>query len=208
MRDNRLKEQVLKNIREALMERDEHQQECECGTSSDNTFVAADIDDMSVYFAQNFTRRGGTMYYCHNETDISLRIKEIQHQHGDINICCGSENLVTFLENLDIQGACLSEPDKRFPLGATLCEALIAWQGSVVISSNQGLGATMPALTDSIVVLAFTSQVVADWETAYERMKLLYPEMPDQLMVTNPSSYAYRKGAQRIYLILIEDEDV
>lgn len=207
MKDNRLKEQVLKNIREALMERNEHQQECDTSVGSANTFVGDDVNDISVLFAQNFTRRGGTMYYCHNEANISLRIKEIQHQHGDIDICCGSENLVTFLENLGIKGTCLSEPDKRFPLGAILCEALIAWQGGVVISTNQGLGTTMPALTDSIIVLAFTSQVVADWEAAYERMKLLYSDMPDQIMITNPYSYAYRKGTQKIYLILIEDEE-
>ncbi len=208
MKDNRLKEQVLKNIRESLMERDKHQQECDNAVSGDNTFVAADVDDTSVLFATNFTRRGGTLYYCHNEADISLRIKEIQHQHNNISICCGSENLVNFLESLGISDTCLSDPDKRFPLGATLCEALVAWQGGIVISSKQVLGTTMPALTDSTIVLAFTSQVVADFEAAYERMKLLYNEMPDQLMVTNPSSYAYRKGTQKLFLILIEDEDI
>ena len=66
---------------------------------------------------------------------------------------------------------------------------------------------TQPALAETTVVLAFTSQVVADWESANERLKNLYPQFPECLMVTNPGSYAYRKGQQKMYLILIEDED-
>ena len=55
-------------------------------------------------------------------------------------------------------------------------------------------------------MLAFTSQVVADWEAANERLKQLYPEYPEQMIVTNPAGYSYRKGLQNLYLILIEDE--
>lgn len=206
MKDNRLKEQVLKEIREALINKSNIDNP-ELSVAEGNTFIDPATDDLSVLFAQNFTRRGGTMYYCYNEEDIRNRILDIQHAHGDVVIGCASENLTRFLGHLNIDNRCTCDPDMRYPLGATLCEALTAWQGGILISSNLGLGSTLPALPEATIVLAFTSQVVPDWETANERLKTLYPHFPDSLMLTNPASYAYRKGMQKLYLILIEDED-
>ena len=206
MKDNRLKEQVLKDIREALINRADTS-DCEMSTAVGSSFINAGDDDLSVVFAENFTKAGGTLYYCYNEGDIGERIKEICKRHGeDVVIGCASENLTGFLGHLNVDNRCTCEPTKRYPLIATLCEALIAWQGSIVITSNLGLGNTIPALSETTVVLAFTSQVVTDWEAANERLKQLYPEYPEQMIVTNPAGYAYRKGLQKLYLILIEDE--
>ena len=205
MKDNRLKEQVLKDIREALINREDIA-DCEISNAVGGTFINAGDDDLSVLFAEKFTKAGGTLYYCYNEKDIGERIKEIQSRHDNITIGCASENLTSFLGHLNVDNRCTCEPTKRYPLIATLCEALIAWQGSIVITSNLGLGNTIPALSETTVVLAFTSQVVTDWEAANERLKQLYPEYPEQMIVANPAGYAYSKGMQKIYLILIEDE--
>lgn len=206
MKDNRQKEIVLKDIREALINRN-NVENIELSTVEACTFVDPEVNDLSVLFAERFTQRGGTLYYCYNESDIKNRIEEIQRRHEDVVIGCASENLNSFLGHLGIENRCTCDSSKRYPLGATLCEALIAWQGSIVISSNQGLGITIPSLSPVTIVLAFTSQVVSDWESTNERLKDLYPQFPDSLMVTNPASYAYRKKQQKIYLILIEDED-
>ena len=206
MKDNLVKEKVMKDIRDAVRNKNVTA-DCEVSAADGNTFIDPEGEDLSVLFAQNFTQRGGTMYYCHNEQDIAARLREIQQRHGDVTIGCASENLTGFLGHLDIDNCCTCDLSMHYPLGATLCEALLAWQGSIVISSNQGLGTTVPALSEATVVLAFTSQAVPDWEVANERIRLLYPTFPEQLLVTNPGSYAYRKGQQKIYLILIEDED-
>lgn len=206
MKDNRLKEQVQKDIREALMDRT-IASDCELPASVGNTFITDD-DDLSVIFAQRFTKAGGTMYYCYNENDISNRISEIQRRHNDIVIGCATENLTSFLGHLNIENRETCVPTMIYPLGATLCEALIAWQGSIVITSNLGLGTTVPTLPETTIVLAFTSQVVTDWEMANQRLKELYPKYPDQIMIANPASYGYRKEKQKLYLILIEDETI
>lgn len=204
MKDNRLKEQVFRGIREALIERndinviDTH--------VAGSSFIDEKTDDLSVLFAQNFTRAGGTIHYCYNENDIRDKILEIQNRHGNATIGCASENLDGFLGHLKVENRENCNLEHLYTLGATLCEALIAWQGSIVISSNLGLGTTIPSLPETTIVIAFTSQVVTDWEAANERLKQLYPNYPDQIMVTHPASYAYRKGQQKIYLILIEDE--
>lgn len=194
-------DRVLKGIREALINRNDVA-DCEACVNANE----ASAEDLSVAFAQSFTKGGGTMYYCLNENDIRARLEEIQHRHGDVIVGCASENLASFLCHIGLGSCCLCDTSKVYPLGATLCEALIAWNGGIVISSNLGLGKTIPALPETTVVLAFTSQVVANWEDANERLKALYSDYPDQIIVTQPSSYAYRKGAQKLYLLLIEDE--
>ena len=205
MKDNRRKEQVLKDIREALINKHEVA-DAVMGTAPGTAFIDPDGQDLSVVFAQNFTRAGGTLFYCYNERDIRDRISEIQHRHGDVAIGCASANLTSFMGHLDVKDCATCTPDQRYPLGATLCEALIAWQGSVVISSNLGLGRTTPALSETTIVLAFTSQVVTDWEMANQRLRQLYDDYPSLLTVVHPASYAFRKGQQKLYLILIEDE--
>jgi len=195
-------DRVLKNVREALIDRND---------VADCDIAAAEADgttpeDLSVAFAQSFTQSGGTMYYCLNEQDIRQRLEEIQRHHDDIVLGCASENLTSFLGHIGMQNCCTCDPTKRYPLGATLCEALIAWNGGIVISSNLGLGNKIPALPETTIVLAFTSQVVANWEAANERLKGLYKEYPEQIIVTSPNSYAYRRGMQKLYLLLIEDE--
>ncbi|MCR4815555.1 MAG: lactate utilization protein [Bacteroidales bacterium] len=206
MKDNRLKEQVMKDIREALIDKNEITDRDAPSTNS-GTFIMDDNDDLSVLFAKKFTQAGGTLHYCYTEADIKKRILEIQSRYSNVAIGCASENLTTFLQHLNIDNCCSCNPSQRYPLGATLCEALLAWQGSIVISSNLGLGTTIPALPDATIVLAFTSQVVPDWEEANQRIKQLYPSYPEQIIITNPASYAYRKGTQKLYLILIEDEN-
>ena len=204
MKDNRLKEKVLKDIRMAMVDRNTI---ADCGAPHTvGTSFINDDDDLSVVFARNFTRAGGTLYYCYNESDIRDRIVEIQHRSNDIAIGCASENLTNFLGHLNVVNCQTCSPTTVYPLGATLCEALIAWQGSIVITSNLGLGTTIHALPETTIILAFTSQVVTDWEMANERLRQLYPELPDQIVITHPASYAYRKGSQKLYLILIEDE--
>lgn len=203
MKDNKYKEKVFKDIREALIDKSD------ADTSANHAAVTSDNtggEDLSVLFAERFTQAGGTLYYCGDESEIRTRIAEIQQHHGNVTIGCASDNLTGFINHLNIGNCCTCEPSKIYPLGAILCEALIAWQGSVVISSNLGLGTTTPALFENTIVLAFTSQVVSDWEAANERLKQLYPNYPAQIMVTHPASLAYRKKQQRLFLILIEDE--
>lgn len=218
MKDNRQKEQLFRSIREALIERNDPDTQAETSSgrlSSSPAEVSSaavnnqsDDGDLCVTFTKNFTSAGGTLHYCYNESDIGKHIFEIQRQHGNVTIGCASENLYGFMGHLKIDNLEPISSVTCSTLGATLCEALIAGQGSIVISSNLGLGTTMTALPEATIVLAFTSQVVANWEVANERIKQLYPQYPDQIMVAHPASYACRKGLQKIYIILIEDETI
>ena len=131
MKDNRTKELVMKNIREALIDKNEVA-DCEAQPAPGTTFVQDDHDDLSVLFAKNFTRAGGTLFYCYNEADIGKRILEIQHQHSDTPIACLSENLTNFISHLGVNNCHTTSPTNQSNLGASLCEALLAWQGSIV----------------------------------------------------------------------------
>ena len=218
MKDNRLKEQVVRTIREALIERNDTQDRASAfymhsrqdgdnnNSHAESPFINGDEKDLSVVFAKSFPKNYGGLFYCYSEDDLRNKVLEIQQLHNGATIGCASENLTGFLKHLNVENCETCDLGHTHQLGATLCEALIAWQGSIVISSNLGLGTTIPSLPETTIVIAFTSQVVADWEEANERIKQLYPNYPDQIMVTHPASYAYRKGQQKLYLILIEDE--
>jgi len=205
MKETQLKGIVLKEIREALMEKNDPVHSAVC-INEGATFINADSGDLPVVYAKSFIQAGGMLHYCLDEAAISKALRDIQHQNGDCAIGCASENLTTFMGHLGIPDCSTCTLDASHQLGASLCEALLAWQGSIVITSNLGLGKTILSLPKTTIIIAFTSQVVTDWEMANKRLKQLYGDYPATVLIANPNSYACRRGLQKLHLILIEDE--
>lgn len=204
MRDTRNKELIFKNLRNALMDKNDVD-DVDLSTLV-NDGKAMTEEDISVRFAEQYVARHGRMNYCYNEEDIRKEIEKIRLQHQADTIGCASENLTGFLSHLGVTDCVTSSCDKQYRFAATLCEVLTANNGGIIITSNQGLGTSLPALADITVVLAFTSQVVENWRHALERMEEYYESVPEQMLVTSPASLVYRQGRQYLYLILIEDE--
>lgn len=204
MRDTRNKEQIFKNLRNALMDKNDVEDVDLSTLVGDNQ--AATENDISVRFAEQYVARRGRMNYCYNEEDIRKEIETLRQLHQADTIGCASENLTGFLTHVGVTNSETSSCDKPNRFVATLCEALTADNGSIIITSNQGLGTNMPSMAEITVVLAFTSQVVDNWRQAMERMQELYGTIPEQMLVTSPASGVYRQGRQHLYLILIEDE--
>ena len=161
--------------------------------------------DPIIDFANRFVEQGGTMYYCSDQTQIGQRFHEIVNRYGvDFPVACCNENLTSFLQNIGVPQAVVSTPNMQYAIGALLCEALTSDNGSVIISDKQGFGVTMPYLPQVTILVAFTSQVLPNWDAAVNRLKEFYKTFPNQTWRLRPDEQT--RKLTHIYLVLIDDE--
>lgn len=158
-------------------------------------------EDHAVAFAKEFTGRGGTMLYCTTEEELKVRLAELrQGAHGAAFACC-NDTLAQFLQGLGFADSFTSQPGQRHALGAMLCDSLEAWNGGIVASDRMGYGTAMQQLPQTTVVIAFTSQIVRDWEEAHRHMQEAYPMgMPGEIAALSPCD------SKNLCLILMEDQ--
>lgn len=162
------------------------------------------INDPAVAFAQQYTQRGGIMYFCASEQEITSLMKQLAVTLGGSTWGCCSENLTAFLTQMGIGNVATASSSTDYEIGVILCDALTANDGGVVLTEHQGLGSSFNALPKKTIVLAFTSQAVMNHEAAINRLQSVYPVFPSEVAILEP-----RKGWNReteMHLVLIEDE--
>src|SRR5690606_1038604 len=99
-------------------------------------------------------------------------------------------------------------------VGITACEALIARNGSILVSNGSKAGRRLSIYPHVHIVVAYTSQLVADLKDAFAIIKQKYPdELPTMISnITGPSRTADIEktlvlgahGPKELYVFLLE----
>ena len=100
-------------------------------------------------------------------------------------------------------------------IGLTFCECLVARTGSVMITSKQASGRRLPVYANFHIVVAYTSQLVADIKDALKLIKGKYNnQLPSMIStISGPSRTADIEktlvqgahGPREIFVFLIDD---
>ena len=85
--------------------------------------------------------------------------------------------------------------------GVLLCESLVAWDGSIVITSNCFENKEKIVMPENIVLVAFSSLVVPDLKTCLEKAK--DGQLPMQSQILYPENLDHK----RIQMLLVEDQN-
>jgi L-lactate dehydrogenase complex protein LldG len=182
------KEKLLKKIRKALLEKRDN--------PYPNLEELPDYPPLNeineIVFAEEFTNVGGQFVFCEDEIqfiDALLNLAENRKWH---KIYCWEPALQEVLARYDYP---YFETDKDFEeaeVGFTLCEALIARNGSIMISNAGMAGRRLSIYPPVHIVLAYTSQMVTDLKDAFKLIKSKYGnQLPSMITnVTGPSRTA------------------
>jgi L-lactate dehydrogenase complex protein LldG len=205
------KEKLLKKVRKALLEK------------RDNPYP--NLEDLPHYppsdelpeviFAEEFTNASGQFVFCEDEVqfiDILLNLAEDRKWH---KIYCWEPALQDILRKYDYP---FFETEKDFDLaevGFTLCEALIARNGSILLSNAGMAGRRLSIYPPVHIVLAYTSQIVTDLKDGFKLLKSKYGnQLPSMISnVTGPSRTADIEktlvmgahGPKELFVFLLED---
>ena len=182
------KELMLKKIRKALLEK------------RDNPYP--NLEEIPVYkhndelleilFAEQLTGVSGNFIFCENGIDFVENILELADKYKWRKIYCWEEELQQLLKEYEFP---FYSTDKDFDMaevGITSCEALIARNGSVMVSNETGAGRRLSIYPPVHIVLAYTSQLVLDLKDGFKLLGDKYGKrMPSMVTtVTGPSRTA------------------
>ncbi|WP_045688861.1 lactate utilization protein C [Hymenobacter sp. AT01-02] len=206
---------ILRRIRESL------QQSAPQPTRPDFTAPlhprSATADDLAVAFAQSFVRVGGVFFYCDSVEHFYDQLFAYKKEKALEHLYVWEPELKKLLHEGEIvfQGD-ETEFVAHADAGLTTCEALVARTGSVLVSGATGSGRRLSIYPDQHLILARTSQVVADIGDALQMMQQKYgaDRLPSMIsLTTGPSRTADIEktlvlgahGPRSIVLFLLDD---
>lgn len=205
------KEQMLKKIRHALLQKREHPYP---GFEETPLHVEA-TEPVDVLFAQNLTAVDGHFIYCEDEVSFMEGLLGLAEQEKLRRMYAWEPKVKQLLDNYQFP---YFETDNGFSeaeVGITGCEALIARSGSVLVSSGNAAGRRLSVYPHIHVVVAYASQLVMDIKDGLELVKQRYGgDIPSYVgLITGPSRTADIEktlvlgahGPKSLYVFVLED---
>ena len=183
------KEQVLKSIRDALIDREEISLE---DVDFDSPIYPALPDSPEIVFARNFIEAGGKFNYCSDEDELLRFLTHLFSESHYMPVYSAEEKLRYLLLQQGIDLLRGEEEMYEAVSIVTSCEYLVARTGTIVFSSALG-GGRRPAVVSPVhVVVAYASQVVEELRDALAGLRKKYAEnLPSAItFITGPSRTA------------------
>lgn len=212
MKDNTSpKEQMLKKIRKALLQkRDNPYPKIE-----ESKLYQNNTEDLEVLFAQELAEVNGNFIFCENGLEFIENLLILADRFQWRKIYCWEPELQNLLRTYEFP---FFETDRNFDkaeVGITLCEALVARNGSVVLSNNNAAGRRLSIYPNQHVVVARSGQLVLDLKDAFQQLKQKYGnEIPSMVStITGPSRTADIEktlvlgahGPKELFVFMVDD---
>lgn len=189
MKDNTTsKEKLLKKVRKALLEKRDNPYP----NLEDLPLYEPNDELLEVIFAEQLIAVAGTFIFCEDEIHLIEQLLTIAEERNWHKIYCWEPALQQLLGNYEFP---FFETDKDFEqaeAGITLCEALIARNGSVLLSNGNAAGRRLSIYPPVHIVVAYASQLVPDLKDGFKLIKEKYQDVLPTMItnVTGPSRTA------------------
>nr|MBC7613446.1 lactate utilization protein [Pseudopedobacter sp.] len=205
------KEKFLKKIRKALLEK------------RDNPYP--NLEDLYLYphttelpeviFAEEFTKVSGQFIFCEDEIQFIENILLLAEEKKWRKIYCWEPELQELLNRYEYPYYATDKDFELAEVGLTLCEALIARNGSIMVTNANAAGRRLSIFPHCHVVIAYTSQLVMDLKDAFQIIKNKYGnQLPSMIStITGPSRTADIEktlvlgahGPKELFVFLLDD---
>lgn len=182
------KEKLLKKVRKALLEKRDNPYP----NLEEHPMYPQLAESPEVLFAEKFTAINGQFVYCENEIQFIENLLELANERKWHKIYCWEPALQKILKQYEYP---FYETDKSFEMadvGFTLCEALIARNGTILLSNANAAGRRLSIYPPVHIVLAYASQIVLDLKDGFKLIKQKYGnQLPSMIThVSGPSRTA------------------
>lgn len=193
MSNRHKREKFLKVVKQNIIKQEIGEYEKE---ESPVSYFAVGQDELMA-FAEKFVRAKGRFVYCESEKDFIAKLKSLIDYRKWEKILAFNENLNSYLNSVGVET--VLENDNAI-VGISLCQAMIANSGSILITSNQGFGERINKLPSIFIVVAHSSQVVSTYKQA---LNPLLNNIPQSITTLIPSE-TLKQSVVEFYLYVIE----
>ena len=182
------KERLLKKIRKALLEKRDNPYP----NLEDLPHYPPTDELLEVVFAKEFTAVSGQFVFCEDEVQLIENLLNLADQHKWHKIYCWEPALQDILGRFDFPYFATDKDFEQAEVGITLCEALVARNGSIMLSNSGMAGRRLSIYPPVHIVLAYSSQLVTDLKDGLKLIKEKYEnQLPSMITtVTGPSRTA------------------
>jgi len=211
MQKTTAKEQILKKIRKALLEK------------RDNPYPV--LEDLPVYpknnemlevvFAEQLTAVSGNFIFCEDEIQLLENLIHLTEKNNWRKVYCWEPQAQQILKKYQYPYYAGGKEFEAAEVGITLCDALVARNGSVMVSNGNAAGRRLSIYPHNHVVIAYTSQLVLDLKDAFALLKGKYENLLPSMVcnITGPSRTADIEktlvlgahGPKELYVFLLDD---
>ncbi len=124
----------------------------------DEQLEAHASDPLDVRFVKRFTASGGKFIYCADQKEITEALTHISEELELQNIYAPSSQSRQLLDEMEHPFSLADLEDSA--LFFSDCEALVAYNGGVMVTSVQKGNKSLEQLPKEVIVMAFTDQLV------------------------------------------------
>lgn len=182
------KEKMLKKIRKALLEKRENPHP----NLEESPLYQKNTEELEVLFAEQLSAVAGNFIFCVDGIDFFEQIILLAEQNKWRKIYCWEKELQDFLAKYEFPFYQTDKDFEQAEVGITLCEALIARNGSIMVSNHGAAGRRLSIFPHHHIVIAKTSQLVLDLKDGFNLLKSKYgSQIPSMIStITGPSRTA------------------
>lgn len=213
MKESTAKEKMLKKIRKALLDKKDNPYP----NLEDTPLYPKNEEFLEVLFAEQFTAVSGSFLYCEDDIQFIENLIELAEEKKWRKIYCWEPKLQAILSHFEYPFNANAADFLSADVGITLCESLIARNGSILVSNGNAAGRRLSIYPNNHIVLAYTSQLVLDLKDGFARLKEKYgQQLPSMIStITGPSRTADIEktlvlgahGPKELFVFLIDDLD-
>ncbi len=188
MKEPTSKEKMLKKIRKALLEKRDNPY-----PQLEEAPLYEPYDDfLEVLFAEQLSLVAGKFIFCEDEIQFVENLLLLADEKNWRKIYCWEPELQNLLQNFEFPFYSTDKDFLQAEVGITLCESLIARNGSVLVSNGTAAGRRLSIYPHHHIVVAYTSQLVLDLKDALAKIKAKYADrLPTMIStITGPSRTA------------------
>lgn len=210
MKDTTPKERMLKKIRKALLEKRDNPYP----NLEDTPLYEEYTDHIDLLFAEQLTAVAGNFIFCEDDLQLAENLLHLAEEKNWRKIYCWEPAMQALLSKYEFPHYTTDTDFLDAEVGITSCEALVARNGSVLISNGNPSGRRLSIYPNVHIVIAYTSQLVLDLKDAFKLLKLNYPESSPTMVsnITGPSRTADIEktlvlgahGPKELYVFLLE----
>jgi L-lactate dehydrogenase complex protein LldG len=204
------KENILKRIRQALVNPTPVPFPQSEGNSS--VYIPS-TQENEIEFAENFGRIQGRFIYCASNDELIKQLKELISLQAWVQVFCRESVLLPILQE-PLKGLLIYEDLPHADVSITVCEALVARTGSILMSSSQESGRLASVYAPVHICIAWTNQLVYDIREGLDMLTEKYKNrIPSFItLATGPSRTADIEktlvvgvhGPKEVYVFLVE----
>ncbi len=211
MKETTSKEKMLKKIRKALLEKRDNPYP----NLEDTPLYEEYNDHLDVLFAEQLSAVSGNFVFCEDEIQLIENLLDLAEKNNWRRIYAWETGLQSLLSKYEFPFYSTDTEFLNADVGITFCEALVARNGSVLVSNGTAAGRRLSIYPHIHIVIAYTSQLVLDLKDGFKLLKEKYPEnMPSMVSnITGPSRTADIEktlvlgahGPKELYVFLLEN---